>query len=434
MAQQPLGRTTLILVSLMSLSAAGAQPWMDAAIGQIMSQHHLPSVSAAIVDGDSIELVAAWGDSILTPPTAATTDTAYLIASVSKPIVATALMQLVENGSITLDEPIEPFLPFAIVNPHQPASHVTVRTLLSHTSSLIDNWSVIPFSNGEPQLPLTVAAANYFVQGSVWYSSANFLSAAPGTVYQYANVNYTLAAVLIESLSGQSLEQYTQTHVFDPLGMATTSWRRSTLPAGTPVATGYNYTESTGTFSAHAPYTSNLIWPAGWLNTTPRDYSYFLAAHMNDGVYQSFQLLEPATVVEMHTLQPNSPTFGLGFWRLNFSASAGGQVVGHDGSLPGVTTFMYFSPADDRGLIFFLNVRRAQNINGLVPAINDLIFTLYPSCKPDCDGSGSLNVFDYICFGDAYANDHWYADCDLSGSLNIFDYICFGNAYANGCP
>ncbi|MCB9859783.1 MAG: TIGR03790 family protein [Phycisphaeraceae bacterium] len=55
-------------------------------------------------------------------------------------------------------------------------------------------------------------------------------------------------------------------------------------------------------------------------------------------------------------------------------------------------------------------------------------------CYADCDGSGTLNIFDYICFGNQYAAGDPYADCDGSGTLNIFDYICFGNEYAAGCP
>ncbi|MCA9279145.1 MAG: hypothetical protein H6815_14295 [Phycisphaeraceae bacterium] len=55
-------------------------------------------------------------------------------------------------------------------------------------------------------------------------------------------------------------------------------------------------------------------------------------------------------------------------------------------------------------------------------------------CYADCDGSGTLNIFDYICFGNAYSTSDPYADCDGSGVLNIFDYICFGNEYASGCP
>ena len=56
------------------------------------------------------------------------------------------------------------------------------------------------------------------------------------------------------------------------------------------------------------------------------------------------------------------------------------------------------------------------------------------ACYADCDSSGALNIFDYICFGNEYAANTSYADCDGSGSLNIFDYICFGNEYAAGCP
>ncbi|MCA9279872.1 MAG: hypothetical protein H6815_05430 [Phycisphaeraceae bacterium] len=56
------------------------------------------------------------------------------------------------------------------------------------------------------------------------------------------------------------------------------------------------------------------------------------------------------------------------------------------------------------------------------------------ACYADCDKSGSLNIFDYICFGNAYSANDPYADCDGSGSLNVFDYICFGNEYASGCP
>ncbi|MCA9278792.1 MAG: S8 family serine peptidase [Phycisphaeraceae bacterium] len=68
------------------------------------------------------------------------------------------------------------------------------------------------------------------------------------------------------------------------------------------------------------------------------------------------------------------------------------------------------------------------NGNGIPDECEGLI------CYPDCDNSGTLNVFDYICFGNAYAVNDLYADCDGSGTLNVFDYICYGNAYATGCP
>ena len=64
-------------------------------------------------------------------------------------------------------------------------------------------------------------------------------------------------------------------------------------------------------------------------------------------------------------------------------------------------------------------------------------FVLVPidsTCYADCDTSGSVDIFDYICFGNEYAAMAQYADCDSNGTWDIFDYICFGNAYSTGCP
>ncbi|MCA9278063.1 MAG: hypothetical protein H6815_04655 [Phycisphaeraceae bacterium] len=78
------------------------------------------------------------------------------------------------------------------------------------------------------------------------------------------------------------------------------------------------------------------------------------------------------------------------------------------------------------------------NAVSLLNELEELTFDVtvldQPPCYADCDNSGALNIFDYICFGNAYSAGSQYADCDGSGTLNIFDYICFGNAYAAGCP
>lgn len=68
------------------------------------------------------------------------------------------------------------------------------------------------------------------------------------------------------------------------------------------------------------------------------------------------------------------------------------------------------------------------------PAGNLALLDISCLCAPDCDQNAVLNIFDYICFGNAYASMDPYADCDKNGFFNVFDYICFGNAYANGCP
>ncbi|MCA9279873.1 MAG: aryl-sulfate sulfotransferase [Phycisphaeraceae bacterium] len=72
---------------------------------------------------------------------------------------------------------------------------------------------------------------------------------------------------------------------------------------------------------------------------------------------------------------------------------------------------------------------RATRIGEHDPRLEGLLW-----CYADCDENTMLNIFDYICFGNAYSASELYADCDGNGSLNVFDYICFGNAYAAGCP
>ncbi|MCA9279870.1 MAG: hypothetical protein H6815_05420 [Phycisphaeraceae bacterium] len=68
------------------------------------------------------------------------------------------------------------------------------------------------------------------------------------------------------------------------------------------------------------------------------------------------------------------------------------------------------------------------------PIVTRFLFDAPVACYADCDNNNTLNIFDYICFGNAYSTNDPYADCDGSGGLNVFDYICFGNAYAAGCP
>ncbi|MCA9280264.1 MAG: hypothetical protein H6815_00030 [Phycisphaeraceae bacterium] len=88
----------------------------------------------------------------------------------------------------------------------------------------------------------------------------------------------------------------------------------------------------------------------------------------------------------------------------------------------------------DRSFGFIENGVPDPSLKQLDPGTaNDMTCGAQP-CYADCDGSGALNIFDYICFGNEYASGTSYADCDGSGALNIFDYICFGNEYAAGCP
>ncbi|MDD6052083.1 MAG: serine hydrolase [Clostridiales bacterium] len=131
-----------------------------------------------------------------------TADTCYRIASVTKLVSAVGLMQLLTEKNIPLDTPVSDIVGYPVVNPAFPGERITIRQVMSHTSSLVQtqyyhpNWETLKVNN------------KYFSQ-----------KVAPGTAYAYSNLNGGLMGAMIEALSGQSVNTYMQAHVFGPLGI-----------------------------------------------------------------------------------------------------------------------------------------------------------------------------------------------------------------------
>lgn len=143
-----------------------------------------------------------------------TTRTVFHMASVTKPFVATAVMQLVEAGKVSIDSPVTRYLPYFKMNDPRAAT-VTVKELLNHTSGMPDvtdyRWDHPEYDNG---------ALERYVRGLVDSS----LVFDPGTQYKYSNIGFEVLADLIAKVSGESFEGYIQRHILTPLGM-----RHSTL-------------------------------------------------------------------------------------------------------------------------------------------------------------------------------------------------------------
>ncbi|MCA9277760.1 MAG: hypothetical protein H6815_03130 [Phycisphaeraceae bacterium] len=137
--------------------------------------------------------------------------------------------------------------------------------------------------------------------------------------------------------------------------------------------------------------------------------------------------------------------FGFG---INGGISQVDATTGNTTFIGGPTNLLVLEDAtfDSSGTMFVTDfdgdVFRADPATGQLTLVHNTgmgtglcgIVAVSDGCYADCDGSGTLNVFDYICFGNAYSTNDPYADCDGNGVLNVFDYICFGNAYAVGCP
>ena len=321
----------------------------DRLIERLMELGHFSAVSAAIVKHEELTWSAGYGLFDRANARQADDETIYLIASISKTVTATAVMQLWEQGLLSLDGDVNQYLPFSLRNPHHPDEPITIRMLLSHQSSLATDPSAL-WGTGMPCIPGDLSIEGYpmpFLQdyltpGGVQYRPDVWTTAAPGDEMHYANMGYGVLGYIVEELSGMSFEAYCQEHIFMPLDMSNSSFFFSGVDA-TSVAIPYMYDDG---YHSLLHY-DMLHYPAGGLRTTVRELSCFLIAHMQGGVYDGIRILEEQTVAMMHAEQ--GPGYGLGF--ILWSNGA----VGHTGGLFGVVTLMQFQSAEETGVILFTN-------------------------------------------------------------------------------
>jgi CubicO group peptidase (beta-lactamase class C family) len=377
----------------------------------LMEIAKLPSLSACIIHNDQVIWSKGYGYYDLENKKEPTSDTIYVIASITKTIVGTALMQLYEQGYFSLDEDVNTYLSFPLRNPHFPDEPITFRMLLSHTASLNTNtrneyyWMNFsgdpPFSFfPEPYLEEFLIPGGKYYHERVWSDTYK-----PGEHAMYANVGFDLISYLIEILSGESFLAYCQQHIFAPLNMHNTSFNLSTLNIDN-VAIPYQYSlgnyyqinelpSQFGGITPPEPYWRLRCYPAGGLYTTVNDLSHFLIAHMNDGIYQDTRILKKETVDLMHTIQPNNAIqYGLAW--MNHPIGLKYTAMGHGGDIMGVDTWMLYVPSEDIGVIYFANgnpvYRQRGSIIGYI-AIQFILHSLFKERVLSMNSFSNTQIF-----------------------------------------
>ena len=354
----------------------------DTYIKILMRIGHKPSIAAAIIHDDEIAWSKAYGYYDLENQKQATTDTLYLQASVSKTVTATALMQLYDQGLFDLDDDVNEYLPFELRNPNHPNIPITIKMILSHRSSLAyDNlyWLCLSYLPGDPDVegfPYPWLQ-EYLVPGGSAYSSSTWSTAKPGEVYYYANIGFSIIAYLVEILSGQNFNEYCKEHIFQPLQMHTSGFRLSDHNIE-DIAAPYEYKENH--YFGHPHYGIHVLHPSITLRTTVEEYSHFIIAHMNGGVWDEVRILEESTVDLMHTahFSPKEKyNYGLG-WTLT-NRLIGKDEYGHSGGYVGVHDLVTIIPKDDIAVILFSNeldseLLATRSERKAFNAINDALF------------------------------------------------------------
>jgi len=311
---------------------------------------NLTSISYCIVKNDKLLYSNALDFADKNNNKLATDNTRYLIASISKTITAVAAMKLVEQNLIGLDDDINQYLPFPVRNPNFPNDKITLRMLLTHRSSISDEFQEtldLDCYGIDCAMTLDQFFKAVFLSSGQYYSSNNFSNNKPSTVEDYSNVGSALIGYIVERITLTTFDIYCKNNIFIPLGMTKTEWRLANTPI-VELAIPY----SPDIPNSNNPHYTFPDYPNGGLRTNVLDLSKFLRAIIQNGTLNGTQILTSSSVTAMKTLQFGSTTQCLSFYYEAFNSK---NYLGHSGGEKGVTTEMYFDTNTNVGIIVFNN-------------------------------------------------------------------------------
>ncbi len=362
------GAVALLLLAAPASAQTGDAD-LDAFVTQSMVQGGHPGLAALIIKNGQVVWSGNYGLAQVEPAVPVTDDTLFMLASVSKTVTTVAILQLWEQGRFGLDDDVNGYLPFRVVNPHFPDVPITFRMLLTHTSSIQDNSGMLYgsriYCEGDSPISLRDFVEGRLVPGGKYYASS-YKVAPPGTVFEYSNFGFALLGYLVESISDIPFDVYTQLTIFEPLGMDSTGWHLADLGSAS-IAMPYrcNINSSDGKSAVVAkPYGQYGYpdYPDGSLRTSAGQLARFLGAIMNGGELDGVRILQTATVQAMLTpVGPTVPDFGGGWmsltWGLGWLRATDGEewYWGHGGADWGASTMMLFRPSDGTGVIVLAN-------------------------------------------------------------------------------
>jgi CubicO group peptidase (beta-lactamase class C family) len=322
LAQSPIASTT------------GYEGEVDAVMKQQMRARHIPGASVAVVSHGKVVLLKSYGLADVENQVPATPHTVYELASVTKQFTAAAIMMLVQDGKLSLDDPINQLLDGL------PAgwNKITIRQLLNHTAGVPE------FS--KPQFHLDMRA-DHAPRDLIQLVANAPLDFTPGEKYSYSNTGYVLLGMLIEKLSGKKYGTFVRERIFEPLDMKDSRFNDQSAIVPNR-ARGYTFTNF---ILENADFTSSSNpYAAGGLLSSAADMAKWMQAQGSE------KLLSRSNWEQMWTeARLNDGTnFGYGFgWNIRTTWSR--KRVEHAGGISGFKTNVTRFIDDDLSVIYLLN-------------------------------------------------------------------------------
>jgi CubicO group peptidase (beta-lactamase class C family) len=315
-------RTMLLVALVVSISGSLAGQFPPEAVDRIdaiatkaLADTGAPSASIAIVKDGKIAYIKAYGNARLGPPTPANPDMRYSIGSVSKQFLAGAILLLVQDGKLSLDDHVARFLPSLTRS-----SDITIRQLLSHTSGYQDYY---PLDYVAPFMQQPVSAEGILER---WAEKA--LDFDPGTEWQYSNTNYVVTGRILEKVTGMPLMAFLESRIFRPLGMQSPI-DLDAHPLTSSDAAGYTRF-GLGPLHAAPPEALGWLYAAGELAMTARDLALWDQSLMEGRLLNAASLEEMIKPVRLKNGAPVNYALGVGI-----SNASGHPKLEHGGAVSG---------------------------------------------------------------------------------------------------
>ncbi len=384
----------IFLISFCAFQAVYSQkntisnPVLTQKLDSIFRKNQLVGMSILVIKNNQIVYENYLGKSDIGRGIKVSQQTAYRVASISKVVTAVAVMMLVEQGLLGLDDDINKHFGYSIRNPHFPNKPITIRQLLSHTSTIADwavwdNFARLTFGTSPtPSFKILFDSVN-----NKHYQREVFVVKEPSNYFAYCNISYAMLASLVEKISKKRFDVYCNELIFKPLGMKS-SFNAHELPHLNNLAVLYRkysgkWIPQTDNFGGVAPAQRNfanyklgtnalLIGPQGNLRASALDLYKLTMMLMNGGEFGGKRILQANTVKMMQETawlhdgkNADGRELALQAWGLGLQITTDKEGIdrvfpntkmwGHAGEAYGLISDMYFDSEKKNGLIFITN-------------------------------------------------------------------------------
>jgi len=320
-----------------------------------MSKTHLPAISVAAVENGQIIYSKGFGLRNRAYGLAATPNTLYAIGSVTKSFTALSIMQLFNEGKLSLDDPVSKYAPLELKSMGEP----------------VKIWHLLTHSSGIPALAYAEAIIRYATgAGGKWIPMATydelfaFMQEAekwaltkPGERWFYLNEGYLLLGYIIEKVSGVNYQKYVENNILEPLGMKRTFFGREKLERDPDAAVPYIITKEGE--QKESVYVYSLSADGGLISNV-MDLARYIIMYLNRGEYDGNRILPSHLIEEMEKPRVKLPVqiFGgeaYAYGLMTIPNFLGYKLVGHGGSVLSATAYIGYIPERKIGIALLAN-------------------------------------------------------------------------------